>query len=45
MDTERDQRGHSERPKRARTMLAVSARFYFANEIDAEAFRKRWVAD
>jgi hypothetical protein len=35
------QHGHSERPK-ARAMPAVSARFYFANETDAEAFRRRW---
>jgi hypothetical protein len=38
------QHGHTERPK-ARAVPAVSARFYFANEADAEAFRKRWVTD
>ena len=36
------QHGHSERPK-ARAMPAVSARFYFASEADAEAFRQLWV--
>jgi len=35
------QHGHSERPK-VRAMPAVSARFYFANEADAEAFRRQW---
>ena len=40
-----DQHGHSERPKKARVMPAVSARFYFASEGDAEAFRKLWAAD
>jgi hypothetical protein len=35
--------GHSERPK-ARAMPAVFARFYFASEADAEAFKKRWKA-
>jgi hypothetical protein len=34
------QHGHSERPK-VRAMPAVSARFYFANETDAEAFSHR----
>jgi len=38
------QHGHFERPK-VRAMPAVSARFYFANETDTEAFRERWVAD
>jgi hypothetical protein len=37
------QHGHFERPK-VHAMPAVSARFYFANETDAEAFRKRWPA-
>ena len=35
------QHGHSERPT-ARAVPAVSARFYFANEADAEAFRRLW---
>jgi hypothetical protein len=38
------QHGNFERPK-VRAMPAVSARFYFANETDTEAFRERWVAD
>jgi hypothetical protein len=37
------QHGHSERLK-ARAIPAVSARFYFANKIDAEEFGKRWLA-
>ena len=37
------QHGHFERPK-VHAMPAVSARFYFANDTDAEAFRKRWPA-
>jgi hypothetical protein len=37
------QHGHSERPN-ARAMPAVSARFYFADEAAAQAFRKRWKA-
>jgi len=38
-----DQRGHSERTHK-RTVPAVSARFYFANAADAEAFRKLWAS-
>ena len=37
-----DQHGHTERPT-ARAMPAVSARFYFVSEADADAFRQRWV--
>ena len=39
-----DQHAHEERP-RARGILAVSARFYFASEGDAQTFRKLWMAD
>jgi hypothetical protein len=38
------QHGRFERPT-ARTTPAVSARFYFASEADAETFRKLWAAD
>jgi len=40
-----EQHRHSEGPKKARVMPAVSARFHFLNEADAEAFRKLWAAD
>jgi hypothetical protein len=30
---------------KVRATPAVSARFYFANEADEEAFKKIWVAD
>jgi len=40
-----DQHGHSEGPKKALVMPAVSARFYFANATDAEAFRNLWGAE
>ena len=35
--------GHQERRKGERPL--DFARWYFANEADAEAFRKRWVID
>jgi hypothetical protein len=38
------QHGRFERPT-ARATPAVSARFYFASEADAETFRKLWAAD
>jgi hypothetical protein len=38
------QHGHFERLT-ARAVPAVSARFYFASEADAETFRKLWSAD
>jgi hypothetical protein len=37
------QHGHFERLT-ARAVPAVSARFYFATEADAEAFRQQWMA-
>jgi len=37
------QHGHSERPA-ARATPKVSARFYFRNETDAQAFKRRWEA-
>jgi hypothetical protein len=36
------QHGHFQRPQ-PRATPAVTARFYFANSTDAEAFRKLWV--
>jgi len=40
-----DQHAHGERPKRRGGIPAVAARFYFASEPDAGAFRKLWAAD
>jgi hypothetical protein len=39
------QHGHSERRRKAYQVPAVSARFYFASEADAEAFRMLWETD
>jgi len=39
------QHGHSERRGKKYQVPAVSARFYFATEADAQAFRKLWAID